>query len=192
MNSQNVKNEKAKKGSKRVSKGGKASEEEVELLRQEGLIKSAKSELHGIDICPREGCGLPIDYVRKDIREGKDGVHIYYYAVHYMGTDGHGRPKLIQHYLGALQYDYVERVHKLGLRGYVDAERENNYLKELLDRLVSEGKMSVYDIIYILDKIEQNLDKVILDEDDKAELLMKLKEMIEKVQKVKVESEKEE
>jgi len=183
-----MKNEKKK--SKKVSKSGRADEKDIELLRKEGLLKEVKRELNGIDICPR--CGLEIDYVRKDIREGKDGVHVYYYAIHYLGTDGRGKPKLLQHYLGALQYDYVERFHYMGLKGYVDSERDNTYLKELVDRLIVSGKLSAYDVIEILSKIEANLDKVVIDEDDKTELLMKLEEMMEKVKSLKVEEQKSE
>jgi len=180
MNSTHMKNEKKK------SKGGKATQEEIALLKKEGFIKVSG----GVNICPR--CGLPIDYVRKDVREGKDGVHIYYYAIHYLGTDGKGKPKLKQCYLGALAYDYVERLHHMGLKGFatesgkIDTQREINYLKELVDKLISEGKLSAYDVIYILDKIGANLDKVILDEDDKAEIIAKLQELMEKVKALKV------
>jgi len=80
----------------------------------------------------------------------------------------------------------------MGLKGFatesgkIDRERDNAYLKELVDRLLMSGKMSAYDVIEILDKLEQNLDKVVIDDDDKAELLAKLEELMEKVKALKV------
>jgi len=68
----------------------------------------------------------------------------------------------------------------------VDKERDNVYLRELLDKLIVNNKLSAYDVIEILSKIEANLDKVVVDKDDKEELLMKLQEMVEKVKELKV------
>jgi hypothetical protein len=57
------------------------------------------------------------------------GEHVYVYVLHREGR--HVR----RCYLGAEEYDYVERLHNLGLVGMHDDGRFERYAEELLDRL---------------------------------------------------------
>ena len=176
MNSTQTKNERK---NKRINK------EEMEMLAKENLIK--KNEQKGIYICPREingkVCGKEIDYIRKDVKNG----HVYFYAVHYLGTDGKGHAKLEQHYLGALKYDYVERLNKMGLHGLVDeggsvdVKRDSKYLEELMKRMVSEKEMTMNDIEKMLDAIENAMKFVVIDEEDIAKMREKMQKIMEKV-----------
>jgi len=128
--------------------------------------------------------GKTINYVRKDIRKNGDIEHIYYYAIHYKGTMSNGRPILEQHYLGALRYDYVEKFHKIGLRGYVNEHREIIYLKELLDKLLdpkNEERLTSGDLIEIISKIYTNFDKINFNAEDKDKLRTQLEYLIEKL-----------
>ena len=164
-----------------IRKSEKATGEEIELLKQKGLLKPVEEEL-GFLKCPR--CGKTIDYVRKDIRKNGDIEHIYYYAIHYNGTMSNGRPILEQHYLGALRYYYVEKFHNLGLRGYVSEHREILYLKELLDKLLdnkNEERLTSTDLIEIISKINMKFDKIIFNGDDKEKLRTQLEYLIEKL-----------
>jgi hypothetical protein len=57
------------------------------------------------------------------------GEHVYVYVLHREGR--HVR----RCYLGAEAYDYVERLHNMGLVGMQDEDRFERYAEELLDRL---------------------------------------------------------
>jgi len=73
-------------------------------------------------VCPRcRGLG----YWERRFRNG----HVYVYVLHREGRKVH------RCYLGAEEYDYVERLHNLGLAGMHDDGRFERYAEELLDRL---------------------------------------------------------
>jgi hypothetical protein len=57
------------------------------------------------------------------------GEHVYVYVLHREGRKVH------RCYLGAEAYDYVERMHNMGLVGMQDDGRFERYAEELLDRL---------------------------------------------------------
>ena len=80
--------------------------------------------------CPR--CGREVSYVERQVK----GSQTYYYAVHYFGyevVNGKVKKKVKKCYLGPREYEYVEKLHSLGLAGLIDRERFRRYLKELLD-----------------------------------------------------------
>jgi len=82
--------------------------------------------------CPR--CGREVSYVERQVK----GSQTYFYAVHYMGYERVGlkiKKKVKKCYLGPREYEYVEKLHNLGLAGLVDRERFRRYLKELLDSM---------------------------------------------------------
>jgi hypothetical protein len=54
---------------------------------------------------------------------------VYVYVLHREGR------KIHRCYLGAEAYDYVERLHNMGLAGMHDDGRFERYATELLDRL---------------------------------------------------------
>jgi len=81
-------------------------------------------------LCPR--CGRRFSYIERREARGRE----YFYAVHYFGyevVDGKVKKKVKKCYLGPREYEYVEKLHSLGLAGLIDRERFRRYLKELLD-----------------------------------------------------------
>jgi len=83
-------------------------------------------------LCPR--CGQRFSYIERREARGRE----YFYAVHYFGyavVDGKVKKKVKKCYLGPREYEYVEKLHDLGLAGLIDKERFKRYLEELLDSM---------------------------------------------------------
>jgi len=94
-------------------------------------------------LCPR--CGS-FGYVE---RRSKGG-HVYVYCVHVYRDGGRRRRKRC--YLGAEEYDYVERFQELGLAGLTDRERFRRYMRSLLEKLGDE------DLKWIVEEAKQRLE----------------------------------
>jgi hypothetical protein len=76
--------------------------------------------------CPR--CG-ELGY----IEERRKDDHVYIYCVH-VKSKGKKR-KVNKCYLGALNYEYVEKFNPLGLSGLHDTSRFSKYIKKLIDSM---------------------------------------------------------
>jgi hypothetical protein len=88
-----------------------------------------KKRRGGNFVCPR--CGGLGYLERRSV-----GGHVYVYCRHVWREGGRRRERKC--YLGAEEYDYVERFQLLGLAGLTDKERFRRYMRSLLERLSPE------------------------------------------------------
>jgi hypothetical protein len=93
-------------------------------------------------ICPR--CGSE-GYLEK--RKRNDHIYIYFVHVKSEGKKRH----IHKCYLGALNYEYVEKFNPIGLSGLHDKERFSKYIKRLIDNMTKEQLVDLLD--YIKQKI---------------------------------------
>ena len=171
-----------KKGENKKVSHRSATEEEIKMLEKEALIAPGMK-------CPR--CDKIIDYIRVDEIEyvnekGEKKIHDYFYAGHKnVVSKKTGKKNVEWHYLGAKEYDYVERFNELGLQGLVNSRRENRYLHELLGNMTIDEKFTARDFENMLDAILFNLDKVAIDDNEREILLEKIKKIQEKIEEKK-------
>lgn len=145
----------------------------------EEKIEKTKSYFSGLRLCPR--CSEPISYIEDRVVEriGEDGTkhtHIYYYAVHYHGytlDNGRIKPILRRCYLGAEEYEYVDKVNELGLKGYTHPERYVSYVWKIAE------KLNINDGIQATDMIIRKLYEKAETKDDRIRIIIWLEELIE-------------
>jgi hypothetical protein len=85
-------------------------------------------------LCPK--CGL-----KGFLERRRKGEHVYVYMHHRVGK------KVRTCYLGAEEYDYVERFNDLSLRGLFDKERFHEYALRIIDSLTPTQLMELKHLI---------------------------------------------
>nr|CAH65783.1 hypothetical protein [Sulfolobus neozealandicus] len=150
--------------------------EDVREIAKKSLPKKLDEKGRELYKCPR--CSEFARYIDVDERDG----HFYIYAIHYNGTRGHGKPKLERHYLGALEYDYVERFNNINLQGLFNEKRHVEYIKNAANQIDSD-RLTAYDFAETLDSLSKNLKSMIIDENDKKILEEKMKKIFQLLEK---------
>mgnify|MGYP001772633034 CR=1 FL=1 len=159
------------KGEKLPRKKNKIQDEKIQ-----NEIEEIKRKLLSLKFCPRPDCGEEISY----IETRQVGDQIYFYAVHnhgYTKDNGKTRPLLKRCYLGAYKYDYVERFNNLGLSGYVNPTRFEEYLKSLIDT----HELDIKEALRIVDMLVRKLSTKIKNEDNKIMIITELEDLIDMV-----------